>query len=361
MVKKILLAIAAAFILFTFYFLWAQAQEKPVFYNLLSPRVGTIENTVTATGKLEPRTEIHVKPKITGTVKTLDVVVGQKVTKGQILATVRVTPDQSALSSARTAVNVAQVSFDNAKKEYERCQNLYEKKVLSKRELNTSEAEYKKALHELDGSKNLYNVAKRGYDDTYGNITEVPSPIDGVVMDLPSKVGAAVVSTNNFSDGTTVAVVAQMDEIVFKGTIDETNAAELRNGQQMYLTIGSMKDRRLDGELEVVSPRGKTQNGTVQFDVRASVNIPEDIVVRAGYSANADFIVEKKDNVLIVDEGCVEFEDGKTYVFCLISDPEDNKKQEFERKEVVLGISNGIEVEVVSGIDRNTKLRGLKK
>jgi len=361
MIKKILLALAAAFVLYTFYFIWAQAQEKPEQFELLSPRTGTIENTITATGKLEPRTEIYVKPKITGTIETLDVVIGQEVSRGQRLATIRITPDQSALSAARTAVNVAQVNFDNAEKEYDRCKSLYEKKVISRRELDLSQAAYQSALHELEGSKNLFNVANRGYDEGYGNITEVQSPIAGVVMDLPLKVGAAVVSINDFSDGSTVAIVAQMDDIVFKGTIDETNAAELRNGQEMYLTIGNMKDRKIDGKLEIVSPRGKSQNGTVQFDVRASVNLPQEIVVRAGYSANADFVIERKDDALVIDEGCVEYEDGKTYVRCLTSDPEDEENQEFEKREVVLGISNGIEVEIVSGIDDNTKLRGLKK
>jgi len=361
MIKKILLAVAAAFVLYTFYFIWAQAQEKPVTYNLVTPRVGTIENTITATGKLEPRTEISVKPKITGTIKTLDVAVGQKVVKGQRLATVRVVPEQSVLSTARTAVDVAEVALDNAEKEYNRCKGLYEKQVLSLRELQASQAAYQTALHELEGCKNAYNVALNGYDKSFGDITEVRSPIDGIVMDLPSKVGTAVVSVNDFSDGTTVAIVAQMDDIVFKGTIDETNAAELRNGQEMHLTIGNMKDREIEGELEIVSPLGKSQNGTVQFDVRASVNLPQDMVVRAGYSANADFVIAKKEGALIIDEGCVEYEDGKTYVQCLISDPKDEKKQEFEKREVVLGVSNGIEVEIISGIDKDTKLRGLKK
>jgi len=361
MIKKILLAIAAAFVLYTFYFLWAQAQEEPVLYNLLTPRVGTIENTITATGKLEPRTEIYVKSKITGTVNTLDVAVGDHVRKGQRLATVTVTPNQSALSSARTAVEVAQVNLDNASKEYDRCKNLFEKKVISRRELESSQAAYETARHEFEGSRSMLNVAQKGYDASYGNITDVVSPIDGVVMDIPAKVGAAVVSINDFSDGTTIAVVAQMNDIVFKGSIDETNAAQLRGGQEMYLTIGNIKDRKLQGALELVSPRGKIQNGTVQFDVRASVDIPQDMVVRAGYSANADFVVEKKEGVLIIDEGCVEYENAKPYVYCLVSDPSDEKKQEFEKREVVLGVSNGIEVEVVSGIDRNTNLRGLKK
>jgi len=361
MVKKIIGVLVGAFILYTFYFLWYQAREEPVIYNLVSPRTGMIENTVTATGKLEPRTEINVKPKITGTIKTLDVVLGQNVKQGQLLATVQITPDQSMLSSAKSAIKIATVALDKAELEYNRCKNLFEKKVVSKRELELSESALKDAKESLDAHLSIYNVAKNGYDLTSGNITEVRSPIDGVVMDIPTKVGAAVVSTNNFSEGTTVAVVAQMDDIIFKGTIDETNASELRSGQEMYLTIGNMKERRIDGRLEIVSPRGKSQNGTIQFEVRATVEIPDDIIVRAGYSANAEFIVEKKENALIIDEGCIEYEGNKTFVQVLTSKPEKEKNQKFERREVVLGVSNGIDVEILSGIDKETKLRGLQK
>lgn len=361
MIKKILIALAAVFVLFTFYFLWKQAQPKPVIYELAQPRVGAIEKTVTATGKLEPRTEISVKPKVTGTIKSIEVELGQHVVKNQLLATLQVIPDQQMLSSAQSEISIAEVGLQNASREYERAKNLFGKKVISRRELESSESAYNAAKEKLEGCRRMLEVARKGYDSRSADITQVRSTIDGVVMEIPAKVGTSVVSTSNFSEGTTIVVVGQMSDMVFRGSIDETDAACLRNGQEMHLKIGSMKDCLLGGRLESVSPRGKSQNGTIQFDIVATVDLTDSTEVRAGYSANADFVIEHRDKALIIDEGCVEYEGGRAYVWCLTSDPQDEAHQVFERREVTLGVSNGIEVEVTDGIKEGTYLRSLKK
>jgi len=361
MVKKILIALLAAFIVYTFYFLWAQAQEEPVVYELVSPETGNIEKTVTATGKLEPRTEVSIKPKVTGVVASIEVSLGEHVKAGQLLATVQITPDQRALAQAKADADVAKVALDNAKQEYDRCASLFEKKVVSRRELEASESAYRQAQRSWQGCCDVLEVARKGFDGNSERITEVRSSIDGIVMEIPSKKGTAVVSTNDFSEGSTIVVVARMEDIVFKGSIDETDASSLSNGQVMHLTIGSMKDRTFDGQLESVSPRGKSQNGTIQFDLVATVQLPQDIEVRAGYSANAEFVTAASRNVMIIDEGCVEFDEGKSYVYCLASDPEKEEKQVFERREISLGISDGIRVEVKDGISIDDKLRGLVK
>lgn len=361
MIKKILLALAAVFILFTFYFLWKQAQPQPEVYQLAQPHVGAIEQTVTAMGRIEPRTEVGVKPKVTGIVKSIDVKLGDRVRKNQLLATIQVIPDQHQITSAQSEVNIAEVELQNAQREYSRAQSLFSKKVISRRELEAGETALQAAREKLQGCRRMLEVARRGFDSQSADVTQIRSTIDGTVMELPVKVGTSVVATNDYSEGTTIVVVGQMDDMVFRGSIDETDAASLRNGQAMHLQIGSMKNQPLRGALESVSPRGKSQNGTIQFDLVATVETPDSLELRAGYSCNADFVVRHRDRALIIDEGCVEYEGGKAYVRCLVSDPADTGHQVFERREVVLGISNGIEVEVVSGLQEGTYLRGLKQ
>lgn len=344
----------------TFIFLYKNSQTKDVIYQTVTPKVIDIERTTVLTGKIEPRDEIAVKPQISGIITEINVEPGQMVKAGDVIARIKVIPEASQLSAAENRVNVARINLEEARQKHERNSSLYEKKVISREEYEGTLAAYNRAREEVTSAQDAVNIVKQGvsmYNASESN-TMVRATITGLVLDVPVKVGSSVIQSNTFNDGTTIATIADMNNLIFKGTVDETEVGNLAVGMPMTIEIGALSDVNPSATIEYISPKGTESNGANTFEVKAALQLPEGVQMRAGYSANATVTLNGAKSVLSVPEAIVEFSGDSTFVYCLTDSV---PKQKFERKSITTGISNGIDIEVKSGIDSKTILRGEEK
>lgn len=356
----ILLGVAfAALLLSTFWFLWKKTRPVKTVYTIEQPSIDTLRQSVVATGKVQPRDEVEIKPQISGIIAELHKEAGQTVRQGEIIATVKVIPEMGQLSSAESRVSLAEISLAQTRRETERTLTLHAKGVVSDEEAEQSRTKLSQAEEELQNARENLEIVQNGITSRYKELsnTQIRSTIDGMILDVPIKVGNSVIQSNTFNDGTTIATVADMSNMQFQGNVDETDVGKLREGMEVTLTIGALQNVELQAVLEYVSPKATESNGVILFEVKAAATIPADVFVRAGYSANANIVIEERQGVLTLPESTVEFDDGKSYVYVLTS-PEASDEQTFERREVELGLSDGLRVEIVSGIAADAKVRG---
>lgn len=342
----------------TFVYLYVNSQKKDAVYELVNPSTETIERTTVLTGKIEPRDEIEIKPQISGIISEVLVEAGDQVNAGDILAKIKVIPDETQLSSAENRVKVAQISLEEARLTYERTKKLYEKKFESREKFETDEAAYKRAEEELAQAKDQLTIVRDGVSasNAQSSNTLVRSTVTGIVLEVPVKVGSSVIQANTFNDGTTVAKVADMTDLIFKGKVDETEVDLLSEGMSVRIAVGAVAGSDYVAVIEKIAPMATDENGTNTFEVKAALNTEETAKLRAGYSANATVILEKADSVLAVPERVVEYKGDSAFVYILkTSEPH----QEFDRQFVKTGVSDGINVEVKdSGLTKESNLRG---
>lgn len=342
----------------TFVYLFINSRDKKEEYQIVSPTVETIERAAVLTGKIEPRDEIDIKPQISGIISEILVEAGDHVNNGDIIAKIKVIPEEAQLSSAENRVEVAKISLSEAKSTYERTKQLYEKKYESREKYESDLAAYERARKELEQARDQLTIVRDGVSaaNAQGSNTLVRSTVTGVVLEVPVKVGSSVIQANTFNDGTTIAKVADMRDLVFKGNVDETEVELLREGMAMKITVGAIADSEYPAVIEKIAPMATDNNGANTFEVKAALNGAETVNLRAGYSANANVILERAEKVLAVPEGVVEYDKDKAYVYVL---KDSSDSQNFERREFKTGISDGVMVQVKSGkLDKNTKLRG---
>jgi HlyD family secretion protein len=357
--RIVMFVIIGVVVIGTFVFLWKKSQPEVPVYELVSPVLGKIEKKTVATGKVEPRDEVLIKPKISGIIEVLYKQAGQMVKAGEVLAKVKVIPEMGQLTSAESRVNVAKISLDQAKSDYDRQASLYKKGVVSKDEFEKTDANYKKSIEELDNAKESLLIVREGISSrssTYST-TQIKATISGMILDVPVKVGSSVIQSNNFNEGTTIASIANMNDMIFRGKIDETEVGRVNKGMPITLTVGALQDKKFQAVLEYVSPKGVEENGAILFEIKAAAKIPDSVFVRAGYSANAEIILGKKDKVLTIPENTVEFSNDSAFVNVLTTE---KPAQAFKRKFVKVGMSDGISIEVVSGVKIKDRLRGNK-
>lgn len=349
--------IVALIFVATFVFLYLNSKPKDTVYEIVSPDTGTIEQTTVLTGSIEPRDEILIKPQISGIITQINVEPGDMVQEGQVIAVIKVIPDASQLSDAESRVSLANIALDDARLKHERNRQLFERKVISREEYENTEAALSKAESELASAKDAVSIVKQGvsrYNASEAN-TQVRATITGLVLDVPVKVGTSVIQSNTFNDGTTIATVADMNNLIFKGTADETEVGSLSVGMPVSITVGALPDFRSEATIEYISPKGTESNGANTFEVRAAVSTDPDVKLRAGYSANATVALNRTGNVLRLPESVVEFAGDSTFVYVMTDSV---PAQKFRRTQIKTGASDGINIEIKSGIDKKSRLRG---
>lgn len=340
----------------TFVFLYLNSQPKQSSYETLKPAMGVIERTTVLTGKIEPRDEIQIKPQISGIVTQINVEPGDMVKEGDVIAVIKVIPEASQLSSAEGRVNVAMIAFDDARLKHERNEMLYEKRVISREEYENSKAAFDKAAEELSSARDAVNIVKQGvsrYNASEAN-TQVRATITGLVLDVPVKVGTSVIQANTFNDGTTIATVADMNNLIFKGSADETEVGALSTGMPVTITVGALPDYESEATIEYISPKGTDVNGANTFEIKAAITPDSTVKLRAGYSANAVVALKRTERVLQIPESVVEFSGDSTFVYLLV---DTMPERVYRRVPVHTGLSDGINIEVKSGIDSTSVIR----
>ena len=355
--KLIIAAIIALIFIGTFVFLWQKSQPKEVVYNEFTPKLDSIQKTTIITGKIEPRNEVNVKPQISGIIAELLKEPGQFVQKGEVIAKVKVIPDMSQLSSAEMRVRLADINLKQAQVDYQREENLYNQKLVSADEYDKSKQALNQAKHEKLAAEDALEVVRDGVSKSNASAssTLIRSTISGVILDIPVKVGNSVILSNTFNDGTTIATVANMNDLIFRGNIDETEVGQLVGGMPMKITIGALQDLKFDASLEYISPKAVESNGANQFEIKAAVKLSEGSKIRSGYSANAEIVLARADKVLSIPESAIEFSGDSTFVYVIKGD---GKDKTYDRTYVETGLSDGVNIEIKKGITAKDKVRG---
>ncbi|MBE6258072.1 MAG: efflux RND transporter periplasmic adaptor subunit [Prevotella sp.] len=355
--KLIIAAIIALIFIGTFVFLWQKSQPKEVVYNEFTPKLDSIQKTTIITGKIEPRNEVNVKPQISGIISELYKEPGDRVNAGDVIAKVKVIPDMGQLSSAEMRVRLSEINLKQAQVDFQREENLYNQKLVSADEFDKSKQALDQAKHEKVAAEDALQVVRDGVSKSNASAssTLIRSTISGIILDIPVKVGNSVILSNTFNDGTTIATVANMNDLIFRGNIDETEVGQLVYGMNMKITIGALQDLSFDAALEYISPKAVESNGANQFEIKAAVKLSEGSKIRAGYSANAEIILASAPKVLSIPESAIEFSGDTTFVYVVKGD---GKNKTYERKQVETGLSDGVNIEIKKGITDKDKVRG---
>ena len=357
--KFIIAGLIALIFIGTFVFLWIKSQPQPVAYEEFSPKVTDLKKSTVVTGKIEPRNEVNVKPQISGIITQLTKQAGDYVQQGEVIAKVKVIPDMSQLSSAEARVRLANINVAQSKVNYNREKELYDKGLVSADEYDKIHQTYKQAIEEVSAAEDNLEVVRDGVSKSNANAssTLIRSTITGVILNVPVKVGNSVILSNTFNDGTTIASVANMNDLIFRGNIDETEVGQLVTGMPMKITIGALQNMHFDASLEYISPKAVESNGANQFEIKAAVSVAKSSHIRSGYSANAEIVLAAANHVLSVPESSIEFSGNDTYVYVIKGSGE---KKTYERRKVTTGLSDGINIEVKSGITAKDNIRGPK-
>lgn len=348
----------ALFFLGTIVFLWLKGNTRTQTYQLISPQIRTIEKSIIATGKVEPSNEVQIKPQTSGIIDTIYYVPGDDVKVGDVIAKIKVVPEMSSLNNAEGRLRVATINFDKALKDHQRNTELFGKGILSQEEFETSQSVIENARAEVSNAKAALDIITNGVSEKYNHLsnTLIRSTITGKILEIPIEIGNSVIQANTFNNGTTIAYIADLRKMLFKGHIDESDIDKVNQGMPAKVKIGALQDVSFDAMLTYISPKSKEVDNIVMFEIEAELEIPDSIFVRVGYSANAEIITDKRDCIITIEESCVKFSGDTSYVE--IFKGIDKNEQVFERRAINIGISNGVYVEVLDGLTKDDKVKG---
>jgi len=357
--KKSVTIITLIFITVTFagamYYLYSKNQEDPVVYNTEKPSKQSIVNKTVATGSILPMEEVLIKPNISGVIDEIYVEAGDLVKANDLIAKIKVIPNLSSLNQARNAIDQAKITLDDEKRKYDRQKSLYEKGVISKQDLERFEVTFKQAQQAYEAARQNYDIVKTGSTKGLGNSanTLIRSTVPGMILELPVEVGNQVIQSNNFNEGTTIAALADVNRMIFEGKVDESEVGKIKEGYPLEITVGAIENATFDAVLDYIAPKGKLENGAIQFEIKGTLEKQDSTFIRAGLSANASIILARADSVLTIKEALVQFDDESKSPYVEVKTGE----KEFERRDITLGISDGIQVEVKEGLNEDDEIK----
>jgi HlyD family secretion protein len=351
--KFLLLFAFIALVLWVFVYLYKKSKTEPVVFETEQPQTINIVKKTVATGSVVPRKEIAIKPQESGIITAIYIKAGDKVKQGDFIAKIQIIPEMIQVNDAENRLKKAKLEYENTRIEYERKKELYEGRVIALSEFQAEELRFNTRKEDLETAENHLNLIREGVTRKMGSQTNtlIRSTIEGMVLDVPVKEGNSVIKSNAFNDGTTVAIVADMAEMIFEGNVDETEVGKISEGMHLLLTIGALDTISFDAYLEYISPKGKEANGAIQFEIKAAVKLKDDQFIRAGYSANADIVLDRRDSVLAISEKMLQF--AKDSVFVEV----ETAAQLFEKRLVKTGLSDGINIEVIEGLKKEEKVK----
>ena len=351
--KFFFLLVLAGIFGYTLYFLYQKSKPKPVVFQTKTPFVSDVIKKTVATGSVIPRREIEIKPKVSGIVTEIYIKEGDIIRKGDRIGKVNIIPDMANLNNAESRVRRAKINYDDARLNYDRQVKLYEQKVIAIADFERADVAYQTAKEELEAAEDHLQIIREGATRNSGQTTNtiIESTITGMVLDIPIKEGNSVIESNTFNSGTTIAIVADMGEMIFEGMVDESEVGKIREGMNLILTIGALETETFNAELEHIAPKGVLENGAVQFKIQARVALKQGSFIRAGYSANADIVLERRDSVLVVEESLLTFSRDSAFVEVQTA------PDKFEKRYVKTGLSDGINIEVLSGVAKDDKIK----
>ncbi|EAR02202.1 efflux RND transporter periplasmic adaptor subunit [Maribacter sp. HTCC2170] len=335
--------------------------KSAVTYEVSKPFISNIEKKTVATGKVIPEDEIEIKPQISGIIEKIFMEEGEMVKAGDLIARIKVVPNEQSLNQSRGRVKNAELALNNVKIEFNRNKALFDKGVISSQDFNSLQLQYNQAQQELSNARSDYQIIRRGSAGGSATAnTNIRATVNGTILEIPVEEGDQVIQSNNFNDGTTIASIADLTKMIFEGKVDEGEVGKLQVGTALKISLGAVEGKELDAKLRFIAPKGVEETGAVQFKIEGDVEVSDDVFIRAGYSANASMILEKKDSVLVIPEALLQFDKktDKPFVEVSVGSAEDQK---FERKDIEIGISDGVNVEIVSGITEEDEVKQWNK
>ncbi len=340
-------------LLATLVFIYKRSQKKPVIYETHTISKSDIVRKVVATGSVVPEKQIEITPKISGVIESINVEAGDMVSKGDILARIAIVPNMINQNAAESRVRQAEINLDDSQREYERNKKLVENDVISEVEFQQFKLRYNSALEEVQAAKDNLLLIKKGVTQKTKSQTNtlIRSTINGMVLDVPIKEGTSVIESNNFNNGTIVAEIADMSKMIFEGVVDESEVDKLKLNMPIRLTVGAIENKEFKANITYISPKGSEVDGSIQFDIKATVELLDDAFIRAGYSANANIIIDERKDVWVINEGLLQFDEKGAFVEVEIAE------QVFEKRYIKTGLSDGINAEILSGIDENDNIK----
>lgn len=354
MKKKLIFGTIIIALIAVLVWLGKKNSKSPIEYETEKPFKTNIVRKTVATGKVIPLEEVEIKPQITGIIEKIYVEEGAKLSKGDLIAKVRVIPNEQALASARGRVSKAQLAVNNAKIVYDRNKKLFDNGVISQKEFDAFQLNYDQTRQDLINAQNDYQIIQKGYTGQGGSAnTNIRATTSGMILEIPVKEGYQVIQSNNFNAGTTIASIADMSKMIFEGKVDEAEVGKLNEGIAIEVGLGAIENKKFPAKLNFIAPKGTEENGAVQFKIKADVTLDKQYFVRAGYSANADIVLEQKDSVMSIKESLLQFDKKTEEPYVEVKTGE----QEFERKDLELGISDGINVEIISGVTEDDEIK----
>lgn len=333
-------------------FLYKKSQQKPVIFKTAQAETRDIIRKTIATGKIVPRKEVEIKSQVSGVVDQVYVEAGEYIEKNALIAKIQIIPNVERLNAAESRLQSATISFEDAARELQRQKQLFEDQLIS-------EAEYRKYLLEFNlkqeavsSAESNLAIIREGASKKAGQVSNlVHATLSGTILDIPVKEGHFITETNTFNAGTTIATIANMQDLIFEGTVDESEVGKIAEGMELVLNIGALETEQFTAELEYISPKGVDDQGTIKFEIRAAVKLKDDRFLRAGYSANADIVLDRREQVLALNERFLQFDDKTPYVEV------ETTPQTFERRDIETGLSDGIFIEILSGLSLTDKIK----
>jgi HlyD family secretion protein len=352
--KIILIVVIVAIFLGTLGFLYVKSREKPQEFETKTPEKKNIVKKTVATGAVVPKREIEIVPKVSGIIDELYVVPGNKIKKGDLIAKIKIIPNMIQLSNAESRLEKAQISLRDARTEFDRQKKLFDDDVIAEAEFQQYQISLDNAKAEVRAAEDNLQLIKEGVTKQTGKTTNtlVPSTINGMVLDVPVEIGNSVIESNTFNPGSTVAIIADMGEMIFEGKVDEAEVGKIHEGMPITLTIGAIDDITFDALLKYISPKGVEENGAIQFEIKADIELIDTVFVRAGYSANANIVLDRRDSVMTIPENLLQMNEDSTFV-----EVETKESQMYEKRLIKTGLSDGIYIEVLEGLTMEDKIK----
>jgi len=356
--KKSVTIFILIFIVVTFagamYYLYQKNAEDPVVYKTEKPSKQTIVKKTVATGSILPLEEVLIKPNISGVIQEVYVKGGELVREGDLIAKIKVIPNLNTLNDAKNRIQTAKIALDNQLLNYNRQKALFDKGVISRQDLENADVTYKQAQQDYSAANQNYDIVRTGSTRGLGQAanTLIRATVSGMVLDVPVEVGNQVIQANNFNEGTTVASLADVNKLIFEGKIDESDVGKVKEGLPLEITVGAVENTVFDAVLDYIAPKGVLENGAIQFEIKGSLKKQDTTFVRVGLSANASIILARADSVMAIKEALVQFDKDSKAPFVEVKNGDG-----FDRKDVTLGVSDGIHVEIKEGLTNTDEIK----
>lgn len=360
-VKYVIIALLVLAALWAAVFFIKSNSKSSITYETQKPFISSIEKKTVATGKVVPEDEVEIKPQISGIIEKIYLEEGAKVKAGDLIAKIKIVPNEQSLNQSRGRVRNAEIALNNTTIEYNRNKALFDKGVISSQDFNNLQLQLDQSKQELSNSQADYQIIRRGSAGGSATAnTNIRATVSGTILEIPVEEGDQVIQSNNFNDGTTVASIADLTKMIFEGKVDEGEVGKLKVGTPLKISLGAVEGAELDAKLKFIAPKGVEETGAVQFKIEGDVEVKDDIFIRAGYSANASIVLEKKDDILVISEALLQFDKktDKPYVEIAVGSV---GEQKWERKDIEIGISDGVNVEVVSGLTEDDEVKQWNK